>query len=50
MEENLTKASLEREQKRLEEEAQRQARKERIKAIMERTRKTDAEAATASRK
>lgn len=43
MRENLTKGDIEREQKRQEEEAQRVARKERIRIIMERTRKTDME-------
>ena len=41
MSENLTKADIEREEKRKEEEDQRLARKERIRIIMERTRKTD---------
>jgi hypothetical protein len=43
MSENLSKADQEREQKRKEEEEQRLARKERIRIIMERTRKTDME-------
>ena len=43
MTDNLSKADQEREQKRKEEEEQRLARKERIRIIMERTRKTDME-------